>query len=134
MQNGRIGLLGMDTVVHVSKILEARAAAGLGHYAKLVAARINLERIDGAVPPDGLVTNRSTMGIAHDAVASQARRHIRTRLNHDYVPQYPRPISTSTLVPAQATDTVVQQHPKRQRDAALAQQQDSVSLENSVLI
>ena len=37
MQNGRIGLLGMDTVVHVSKI-RRRAAAGLGHYAKLVAA------------------------------------------------------------------------------------------------
>lgn len=36
MQNGRIGLLGMDTVVHVSKI-RRRAAAGLGHYAKLVA-------------------------------------------------------------------------------------------------
>ena len=45
MQNSRVGLLGMDTVIHVSKI-RRRTATGLGHYAKLVAARINLERID----------------------------------------------------------------------------------------
>ena len=84
MQNGRIGLLGMDTVIYVRKICR-RAAAGLGHYAKLVAARVNLEWIDGAVL-DGLVTNRDMHGHAHDAVAlAELRRHIRPRLNHDYV-------------------------------------------------
>ena len=74
----------MDTVVHVSKI-RRRAAAGLGHYAKLVAARVNLERIDRTVL-DGLVTNRDMHGHAHDAVAlAELRRHIRPRLDHDYV-------------------------------------------------
>ena len=84
MQNGRIGLLGMDTVIYVRKICR-RTATGLGHYAKLVAARVNLERIDGAVL-NGLVTNCDMHGHAHDAVAlAELRRHIRPRLNHDYV-------------------------------------------------
>lgn len=84
MQNGRVGLLGMDAVVHVSKI-RRRAATGLGHHAKLVAARINLKRIDRAVL-DGLVTNRDMHGHTHDAIAfAELRCHIRTRLNHDYV-------------------------------------------------
>ena len=84
MQDGRVGLLGMDTVVHMSKI-RRRAAAGLGHHAKLVATRIYFERIDRTVL-DGLVTNRDMHRHAHDAVAlAELRRHIRTRLNHDYV-------------------------------------------------
>ena len=84
MQNGRIGLLGMNAVVHVSKI-RRRATTGLGHNAKLVTARVNLERIDRAVL-DGLVTNRDMHRHAHDAVAlAELRRHIRPRLNHDYV-------------------------------------------------
>ena len=84
MQNSRVGLLGMNAVIHVSEI-RRRTATGLGHHAKLVAARINLERIDRAVL-DGLVTNRDMHGHAHDAVAfAKLRRHIRTRLNHDYV-------------------------------------------------
>ena len=84
MQNSRVGLLSVNAVVHVSKI-RRRAATGLGHHAKLIAARINLERIDRAVL-DGLVTNRDMHGHAHDAVAlAELRRHIRPRLDHDYV-------------------------------------------------
>ena len=84
MQNSRVGLLGMNAVIHVSKI-RRRAATSLGHHAKLVAARINLERIDRAVL-DGLVTNRDMHRHAHDAVAfAELWRHIRTRFNHDYV-------------------------------------------------
>lgn len=64
MQNSRVGLLSVNAVVHVSKI-RRRAATGLGHHAKLVTARINLERIDRAVL-DGLVTNRDMHGHAHD--------------------------------------------------------------------
>ena len=84
MQNGRVGLLGVNAVVHAREICR-RAAAGLGHHAKLVAARIDLERIDRAVL-DGLVTNRDMHGHTHDAVAfAELWRHIRTRFNHDYV-------------------------------------------------
>lgn len=84
MQNSRVGLLSVNAVVHVSKI-RRRAATGLGHHAKLIAARINLERINRAVL-DGLVTNRDMHGHAHDAVAlAELRRHIRPRLDHDYV-------------------------------------------------
>lgn len=84
MQNSRVGLLGMDAVVHIRKI-RWRTATGLGHHTKLVAARINLERIDRAVL-DGLVTNRDMHGHAHDAVAlAELWRHIRPRLNHDYI-------------------------------------------------
>lgn len=84
MQNSRVGLLSVNAVVHVSKI-RRRAATGLGHHAKLIAARINLERIDRAVL-DGLVTNRDMHGHAHDAVAlAELRRYIRPRLNHDYI-------------------------------------------------
>ena len=84
MQNGRVGLLGVNAVVHAREIYRC-AATGLGHHTKLVAARINLERIDRAVL-DGLVTNRDMHRHAHDAVAfAELRRHIRPRLNHDYV-------------------------------------------------
>ena len=84
MQNGRIGPLGVDAVVHMRKI-RRRATAGLGHHTKLVAARVNLKRVDRSVF-DGLVTNRDMHGHAHDAIAlAELRRHIRTRLNHDYV-------------------------------------------------
>ena len=84
MQNGRVGLLGVNVVVHMRKI-RRRATAGLGHHAKLVAARVNLKRVDRSVF-DGLVTNRDMHGHAHDAIAlAELRRHIRTRLNHDYV-------------------------------------------------
>ena len=84
VKNGRVGLLGVNAIVYMSKI-RRRAATGLGHYAKLVAARINLERIDGAIL-DGLVANRDMHGNAHDAIAfAKLRRHIRPRLNHDYV-------------------------------------------------
>ena len=84
MQNGRIGPLGVDAVVHMRKI-RRRATAGLGHHTKLVAARVNLKRVDRSVF-DGLVTNRDMHGHAHDAIAlAELRRHIRTRFNHDYV-------------------------------------------------
>ena len=136
MQNSRVGLLGVNAVVHAGEICRC-AATGLGHHAKLVAARINLERIDRAVL-DGLVTNRDMHGHAHDAVAfAELWRHIRTRFNHDYVlaHSYHDP-SRRWLFNMRRSFTVLLQNglqaPKRRRP--LHTTKDSVSLENSVLI
>ena len=128
MQNSRVGLLGMDAVVHMSKI-RRRTATGFGHHAKLVAARINLKRIDRAVL-DGLVSNRDMHGHAHDAVAlAELWRHIRTRLNHDYVLAHyhhdlsQRRLSNTKHRPPHCCATAS----KRQRDAAPCTQQRTAS-------
>ena len=131
MQNDRVGLLSMNAVIHARKICR-RTTAGLGHHAKLVAARINLERIDRTVL-DGLVTNRDMHGHAHDAVAlAELRCHIRPRLNHDYVlaHSYHDP-SRHWLFNMWRTSAILLQNcpqaPKRRRP--LCTTKDSVSLE-----
>lgn len=128
MQNSRVGLLSVNAVVHVSKI-RRRAATGLGHHAKLIAARINLERIDRAVL-DGLVTNRDMHGHAHDAVAlAELRRHIRPRLNHDYVlaHYYHDPSRHWLFNTWHAPPHCCTTASKRQRDAAPCTQQRTAS-------
>ena len=84
VQDGGVGLLGMDAVVDLLEV-RRRAAARLGHLPELVAAGVDLERVDRAVV-HRLVADRHVHGNNHDTVTlTKLRRHIRAGLHHDYV-------------------------------------------------
>ena len=84
VEDGRIGLFGVNAVEDLLKV-SGSAAARLGHLAELVAARVDLERVDGTVV-HRLAADRHVHRDDRDTVAlALLRRDVRTGLDHDDV-------------------------------------------------